>query len=77
MKLTRIDTDVLDWYRQQGGGYLTRMNAVLRSFMEQMGQRQSPPSPTEDRSQPAPKRRSSAAKRETASSVPAHRSKTS
>jgi uncharacterized protein (DUF4415 family) len=35
----RIDTDVLNWYRQQGGGYLTRMNSVLRSFMEQTGNR--------------------------------------
>lgn len=30
----RLDTDVLDWFRAQGRGHLTRMNAVLRSFME-------------------------------------------
>jgi uncharacterized protein (DUF4415 family) len=30
----RVDSDVLDWFRQQGRGHLTRMNAVLRSFME-------------------------------------------
>jgi uncharacterized protein (DUF4415 family) len=30
----RIDQDVLDWFRAQGKGHLTRMNAVLRSFME-------------------------------------------
>jgi uncharacterized protein (DUF4415 family) len=30
----RLDTDVLEWFRQQGTGYQTRMNAVLRSFME-------------------------------------------
>ncbi len=30
----RIDADVLDWFRAQGKGHLTRMNAVLRSFME-------------------------------------------
>jgi uncharacterized protein (DUF4415 family) len=30
----RVDTDVLDWFRAQGRGHLTRMNAVLRSFME-------------------------------------------
>jgi uncharacterized protein (DUF4415 family) len=30
----RVDADVLDWYRSQGDGYLSRMNAVLRSFME-------------------------------------------
>ena len=30
----RIDPDVLVWYRQQGQGYLTRMNAVLRAYMD-------------------------------------------
>jgi uncharacterized protein (DUF4415 family) len=30
----RVDTDVLEWFREQGRGHLTRMNAVLRSFME-------------------------------------------
>ncbi len=30
----RLDSDVLDWFRQQGRGHLTRMNAVLRSYME-------------------------------------------
>ena len=30
----RLDTDVLEWFREQGTGYQTRMNAVLRSFME-------------------------------------------
>jgi len=30
----RLDTDVLAWFREQGSGHLTRMNAVLRSFME-------------------------------------------
>ena len=30
----RVDSDVLDWFREQGRGHLTRMNAVLRSFME-------------------------------------------
>jgi len=26
----RVDTDVLDWFKAQGRGHLTRMNAVLR-----------------------------------------------
>jgi uncharacterized protein (DUF4415 family) len=26
----RVDSDVLEWFRKQGGGYLSRMNAVLR-----------------------------------------------
>lgn len=29
----RLDRDVLDWFRQQGKGHLSRMNAVLRSYM--------------------------------------------
>ena len=27
----RIDTDVLEWFRSQGKGYQTRINAVLRA----------------------------------------------
>jgi len=30
----RIDRDVLEWFRAQGKGHLSRMNAVLRSYME-------------------------------------------
>lgn len=30
----RIDEDVLDWFRQTGRGYQTRINSVLRAFME-------------------------------------------
>jgi uncharacterized protein (DUF4415 family) len=30
----RVDTDVLAWYRQQGPGWQTRMNAVLRAFRD-------------------------------------------
>src|SRR5262249_45540985 len=30
----RIDEDVLDWFRRAGRGYQTRMNHVLRVFME-------------------------------------------
>jgi uncharacterized protein (DUF4415 family) len=29
----KIDTDVLEFFRKDGPGYQTRMNAVLRSFM--------------------------------------------
>ena len=29
----RLDTDVVDWFRQQGPGYQTRINAVLRTFV--------------------------------------------
>jgi uncharacterized protein (DUF4415 family) len=30
----RLDADVLDWFKSQGKGYQTRMNAVLRMYME-------------------------------------------
>lgn len=30
----RLDADVVAWFRAQGKGYQTRMNAVLRSFYE-------------------------------------------
>ena len=30
----RVDTDVLEWFRQTGRGYQTRMNNVLRAFVE-------------------------------------------
>ena len=30
----RIDPDVLGWFRQQGRKYQTRINAVLRSYVE-------------------------------------------
>jgi uncharacterized protein (DUF4415 family) len=30
----RIDEDVLSWFRQTGRGYQTRMNNVLRAFVE-------------------------------------------
>jgi uncharacterized protein (DUF4415 family) len=30
----RIDADVLDWFRRQGRGWQTRMNAVLRAYYE-------------------------------------------
>ena len=35
----RLDADVLDWFQRQGPGYQTRMNAVLRSFVERAGKR--------------------------------------
>jgi uncharacterized protein (DUF4415 family) len=30
----RFDADVVEWFKGQGKGYQTRMNAVLRQFME-------------------------------------------
>ncbi|MGE0031442.1 MAG: BrnA antitoxin family protein [Steroidobacteraceae bacterium] len=30
----RLDAEVLDWFRARGPGYQTRINAVLRAYME-------------------------------------------
>lgn len=30
----RVDSDVLDWFKRQGKGYQSLMNAVLRSYVE-------------------------------------------
>jgi uncharacterized protein (DUF4415 family) len=30
----RVDPEVLTWFRSQGKGYQTRMNAVLRAYMK-------------------------------------------
>jgi uncharacterized protein (DUF4415 family) len=34
----RVDSDVLDWFKAQGPRYQSRINAVLRSYMEQRRQ---------------------------------------
>jgi uncharacterized protein (DUF4415 family) len=31
----RVDEDVLDFFKQEGDGYQRRINAVLRSYMQQ------------------------------------------
>ncbi|MDN5870053.1 MAG: BrnA antitoxin family protein [Nitrococcus sp.] len=33
----RVDKDVLEWYRAQGAGWQTRMNAVLKAFRDAAG----------------------------------------
>ena len=33
----RIDSDVLGWFKRQGTGYQTRMNQVLRRYMDVAG----------------------------------------
>jgi uncharacterized protein (DUF4415 family) len=30
----RVDNDVLEWYKQQGRGYQTKINSLLRAYME-------------------------------------------
>jgi uncharacterized protein (DUF4415 family) len=36
----RIDADVVEWFRGQGAGYQSRMNALLRAYMEAHAGRQ-------------------------------------
>jgi uncharacterized protein (DUF4415 family) len=31
----RVDSDVVDWYKQQGPGYQTRINSLLRAYMKE------------------------------------------
>lgn len=35
----RLDGDVLDWFKAQGRGYQTRINRLLRLYMEAHKQR--------------------------------------
>jgi uncharacterized protein (DUF4415 family) len=30
----RLDSDVVEWFKARGKGHLTRMNAVLRAYVE-------------------------------------------
>jgi uncharacterized protein (DUF4415 family) len=30
----RVDSDVLNWFRKQGQGYQTKINALLRAYMD-------------------------------------------
>jgi uncharacterized protein (DUF4415 family) len=30
----RLDTDIVEWFKAGGKGHLTRMNAVLRAYVE-------------------------------------------
>ncbi len=35
----RLDNDVLEWFRGEGKGYQTRMNAVLKAYVESQRRR--------------------------------------
>jgi uncharacterized protein (DUF4415 family) len=43
----RVDSDVLGWFKRQGRGYQTRINQVLRRYMNVAGERR--PSKTRGR----------------------------
>jgi uncharacterized protein (DUF4415 family) len=34
----RLDQDIVEWFRESGPGYQSRMNAILRSYMERKAQ---------------------------------------
>ena len=36
----RIDSDVLEWFKQQGKGYQTHINAVLRAYYQSNNQKE-------------------------------------
>ncbi len=38
----RVDEDVLDFFKREGEGYQRRMNAVLRSYMQQKSKPKKP-----------------------------------
>lgn len=40
----RLDEDVVAWFKQFGRGYQTRINAILRSYIQTIGKRAKPPS---------------------------------
>lgn len=35
----RLDSDILDWFKEQGRGYQTKINAILRVYMQAMKSR--------------------------------------
>lgn len=45
----RVDVDVLDWFKQTGPRYQTRINAVLRSYMARRRKGEAQPAETRRR----------------------------
>ena len=39
----RLDSDVVEWFKARGKGHLTRMNAVLRAYVDAHERRTLPP----------------------------------
>ncbi len=50
----RLDRDVIEWFKRTGRGYQTRMNAVLRSYVENQPAK---PGARRTRARPEAKRR--------------------
>jgi uncharacterized protein (DUF4415 family) len=55
----RVDSDVLGWFKRQGTGYQTRMNQVLRRYMDVAGQQRARPSARTRRQAPRRQKRTS------------------
>ena|SRR5712664_3923842 len=49
----RVDADVLEWFKRQGRGYQTRINQVLRRYMDVAGKS----ARSKPRTSPRPSRR--------------------
>jgi uncharacterized protein (DUF4415 family) len=54
-----VDAEVLDWFKDQGRGYQTRINQVLRRYMDVASERVRPKA----RSRPAARSRSGSSRR--------------
>lgn len=52
----RVDQDVLEFFRRQGKGYQTKINAVLRSYVEQANRKSQPPARNPTTPDRAPRR---------------------
>jgi uncharacterized protein (DUF4415 family) len=39
----RVDSDVVEWYQKQGPGYQTKINSLLRAYMEEHARQDVPP----------------------------------
>jgi uncharacterized protein (DUF4415 family) len=35
----RVDSDVIEWFKKQGQGYQTKINSLLRAYMEEHARR--------------------------------------
>jgi uncharacterized protein (DUF4415 family) len=55
----RVDSDVLGWFKRQGTGYQTRMNQVLRRYMDVAGQQRVRPADQTRRKTSARQKRTS------------------
>jgi len=42
----RVDAEVLRWFKRQGRGYQTRINQILRRYMDVAGEHVRPKTPT-------------------------------